>query len=202
MTSLPQKIEDNVSRETLAKLEKYQEILLKWQDKINLISPNTINNAWQRHFIDSMQVFDVLPQKNGHLLDMGSGAGFPGLVLAIMGMEHVTLVEADRRKCIFLAEVVRELELENVTIIHERIELVRGVRADIVTARALASLEQLIAWAKGFAHENTTLIFPKGKNFAEEMRHCILPATVEVGITDSQTDAEAKIIRLSGLFLK
>lgn len=195
------KTDMNVSRETLDKLQEYQALLLKWQQKINLISPNTVNQAWDRHFVDSMQIFEHLPSLNGHLVDLGSGAGFPGLVLAIMGFEHVTLIESDRRKCIFLKEVARDLNLSNVTVITDRLENVHDIKADIVTARALASLEQLIKWTTPFLKPETVLIFPKGRRYDEEISEAGLPDSVKVQIFDSVTDEEAKIVFLSGLSL-
>src|SRR5262245_35358913 len=96
----------NVSRETLTRLKQYESLLLKWQKKINLISDT--NNIWERHFLDSAQLFPYLPDPNASLLDMVTGAGFPGLVLSIMGMSNVHLAESDRRKGIFLQEAARE----------------------------------------------------------------------------------------------
>lgn len=192
---------DNVSRETLDKLREYHDLLLKWQKKINLISPNTISEAWKRHFVDSMQVFEHLPSSKGHLVDLGSGAGFPGLVLAVMGFEKVTLIESDRRKCIFLKQVIRDLGLDNVTVINERLENVSDIKADIITARALASLDQLLKWATPFLKTETVLIFPKGRRYQEEIDNCGLVDTAKTQIFDSVTDEEAKIVFLSGLSL-
>lgn len=202
MSSLPVSLAKIVSRETIEKLETYHHLLLKWQDKINLISPNTVKQAWERHFIDSLQLYNHLPSTEIDLVDIGSGAGFPGLVLATMGVQHVTLIESDRRKCIFLKEVVRALDLPNVVVLNKRIEQVEDIKADVVTARALASLNQLIEWSQAFLKPETVLIFPKGQQFEEEIKSCHLPENVKINIFDSVTDDQAKIITLSGLSLK
>ena len=135
----------NVSRETIARLAEYLAILVKWQAKINLISSKTLPDAWRRHILDSAQLTSFLPTTASHILDIGSGAGFPGLVLSIVTPHRVTLVESDQRKAIFLRTVIRELNL-TADVINERIETVAPVGASIVTARALAPLQRLLLW--------------------------------------------------------
>ncbi len=154
-------------------LEHYHSLLLKWQDKINLISPNTVQDAWRRHFEDSLQLLTLIPPTAKTLFDLGTGAGFPGLVLAIERPDlAVTLIESDSKKCAFLQTVSRETGVD-VAIRNTRIEkAVSELQApDIVTARALASLEQLLdyigPWAK--SNPNLTAIFPKGENWDKEV---------------------------------
>ncbi len=194
------KILQNVSRETLVQLEVYHELLLKWQNKINLISPETASDAWQRHFIDSMQLHQYL-SRQGSLVDLGSGAGFPGLVLAIMGVERVTLIESDRRKCIFMREIIRVLGLKNVTVCNQRIENVTNIKADFITARALASLDQLVKWSRPFLKPETVLLFAKGRQYQAEIDTCDFSKKISMDVFDSVTEEGAKIIRLSQLFL-
>ena len=100
----------SVSRETIEKLETYATLLLRWQSKINLISTNSLQQAWHRHFLDSAQIYLMSPKKAASVIDVGTGAGFPGLVLSIMGMKNVQLVEQNKKKCAFLYEVIRETE--------------------------------------------------------------------------------------------
>lgn len=201
--NIPDQFKEIVSRETIDKLVLYQELLLKWQKKINLVSPNTIENAWERHFVDSIQVFSLLPTNAQHIVDLGSGAGFPGLVLAAMNIDmQVTLIESDRRKCIFLKEVARTLGLKNVGVLNSRIEVVKDIKADVITARALASLSQLIEWSTPFVKNDTVLIFPKGESHRVEIDAVNLPQTTIVEAFDSITSVEAKIIRLSGFSLE
>ena len=100
----------DVSRETLELFVSYGELLLKWQSKINLVSDKTLDDMWRRHFLDSAQLFGLLPGNNPSILDVGSGAGFPGLVLVLMGARNVTLIESDTKKCMFLREVCDKQE--------------------------------------------------------------------------------------------
>ena len=125
-------------------LKHYYGLLLKWQKTINLVSPSTLDDAWNRHFEDSIQVVSYIPENMKILCDIGSGAGFPGLVIAIERPDiQVHLVESDSRKCAFMRTVSRETNLSNVTIHNDRIENVIGdIDADYVSARALASLNK------------------------------------------------------------
>ena len=160
----------NVSRETEEKLNCYEQYILKWQKTINLVSNNTLNDIWVRHFCDSMQLIDYIKNPNISLLDLGSGAGFPGLVLAIMGIKEVILVESDLRKSVFLQEVANKLNL-NVKVINKRIEKVPVFHVDHITARALSSLKELLFYTKDFITENNNIkcLFLKGANVDEEI---------------------------------
>ena len=122
-----------VSRETLERLTAYADLLVKWQAKINLVGPDTIPSLWRRHFLDSAQVFPLLPQGIHRLVDMGSGAGFPGLVLAVMGVGDVHLIESDARKCAFLREAAR-ITGTPVTVHNARIENLAPLGADVEAA--------------------------------------------------------------------
>ena len=133
-----------VSRETLARLEDYADLLRKWQNAINLVSTASLNDLWRRHIWDSAQLLPHIPADAHSLLDLGSGAGFPGLVLAILGVDGVVLVEADKRKCAFLREAARVTGTD-VTIHDRRIEDMGEEipPVDVITARAVASLSLL-----------------------------------------------------------
>ncbi len=154
-------------------LEHYLSLLLKWQEKINLISPNTVQEAWKRHFEDSLQIMPLIPPAAKTLYDLGTGAGFPGLVLA---MEYpdlaVTLIESDAKKCAFLQTVSRETKVD-VAIRNSRIERASEELPppDVVTARALASLDQLLDYIGPWTLTNPNLvaIFPKGENRDNEV---------------------------------
>lgn len=162
----------SVSRETEQALRLYRDLLLKWQAKINLISPGTVKHVWSRHFEDSLQLIPLLPTEPSTLYDIGSGAGFPGLVLAIACPElSVTLIESDAKKCGFLAAVSRETGVA-ITVKNSRIEAAHSLSApDIVSARALAPLTDLLDLIASWAVQNPALIalFPKGERWAEEV---------------------------------
>ena len=166
----------DVSRETEARLALYGEKLLTWNRAINLVSKGTLDDLWRRHFLDSGQLLDHFgPEPVGRgrvLVDLGSGAGFPGLVLAILGAGRVHLVEADQRKASFLREVVRLTEAP-ATIHACRIESLAPFQADIVTARACAPLTKLLAYAAPFCRAGDAssgrCFFLKGEKAEEEL---------------------------------
>ena len=158
----------NVSRETLDIFSVYGETLAKWQSKINLISGKTIDNVWRRHFLDCAQLHNLLPSGTKNILDIGSGAGFPGLVLAVMGVKNVTLVEADSKKCLFLSEVVR-LTGRHANIVNCRIEEFDGGHFDVITARALAPMDKLLPYINPHFGPKTKGIFLKGQQVDREL---------------------------------
>ncbi|HEY1096060.1 MAG TPA: 16S rRNA (guanine(527)-N(7))-methyltransferase RsmG [Alphaproteobacteria bacterium] len=183
----------NVSRETLPKLEKFVQLAIEWNKAINLISPGSIPDIWWRHIVDSAQLYPLLPAETKHLVDLGSGGGFPAIILAILGVPKVTMIESDQRKSIFLREVSRQLDLRNTVIVNHRIETAEPQKADIVTARALASLDKLIAWAK--PHGNH-FIFPKGEHVRTEMMSLGDVSHMEITEHSSVTDDLATIIEI------
>src|SRR6056297_139742 len=155
----------NVSRETIERLKLYEALLHKWNPRINLVSRASLVDSWARHIEDSMQIYGLAPHSVDHWVDLGSGGGFPGLVVAIMGMDQkspakVTLVESDTRKCAFLRSVVRETGAP-ATIINDRIENITGLEADVISARALTDLSQLIGYANQHLTQSGMAIFPK-----------------------------------------
>lgn len=199
-------LEASVSRESLVKLRQYEALLVKWQKAVNLVSPNTIPDAWKRHFIDSLQILALVPDDARTLYDLGSGAGFPGLVLAMARTElSVTLVESDQKKCAFLSTVSRESKTP-VTVKAERIE--RAAESlpapDVVTARALASLSELFELIEPWAKENPGLvcIFPKGAQADQELSVSRESWTYDSRETESLTDPRAKILVIKGLSRK
>ncbi|NFV81637.1 16S rRNA (guanine(527)-N(7))-methyltransferase RsmG [Magnetospirillum aberrantis] len=184
-----------VSRETMERLRAYAEVLVKWQARINLVGPDTIPNLWQRHFLDSAQVFPILPPNIHRLVDMGCGAGFPGLVLAIMGVPEVHLIESDQRKCAFLREAAR-VTGTSVTIHNGRIEQVAPVAADLVTARALAPLEKLLDWAERHLLPEGHCVFLKGRGVEDELTVAAKEWNITCERFPSLTDPSATILHL------
>ncbi len=164
--------QSGVSRETQARLEAYVALLRKWNRRINLVSRASLEDVWRRHVLDSSQLMAFLPSapsgRRRVLLDLGSGAGLPGLVLAILGAGEVHLVEADRRKVAFLREAARVAEAE-VEIHACRIEALKRFPADVVTARALAPLPRLLALAAPFLAPEGHCLFLKGAQAQTEL---------------------------------
>ncbi len=184
------------------KLNTYQALLHKWQPKINLISNNTLETSWDRHFKDSMQVEKLLPIDTKAVFDLGSGGGFPGLVLAIMRPDiKFTLVESDQKKCSFLKTVSRETQTP-VTVQNLRIEAFDSdIVPDVVMARALASLPKLFDYTHKWIEHNKdiTLIFPKGEKADEELSLLSQNWQYECRTHVSETDANAKILIFSNI---
>lgn len=187
-----------VSRETLERLEIYADLLRKWQPRINLVGPSTVPDLWRRHMLDSAQLRPLIPKSAERLVDMGSGAGFPGLVLAIMGVPEVHLIESDARKGAFLREVSRETETP-VTLHSMRIESVPPLDADVVTARALAPLVKLLTMARSLLAPEGVCLFPKGQDVAKELTLATKDTMMDIESVPSATDASATILRIKGL---
>ncbi len=195
--------EFNVSRETMKLLDEYAALLRKWNPAINLVSKSTINALWQRHFHDSAQIFQFQSENPCHWVDLGSGGGFPALVLAVMAKEvspetRFTLVESDLRKCTFLRTVIRDLRV-NATVITERIEEIDGLEADILTARALASLEKLLEFANLHLSPSGTAIFPKGDRFLEEIIEAKVNWRFDLEEIPSKTNPTGAILKIGGI---
>ena len=185
-----------VSRETLDRLALYAELLGRWQARINLVAPATLPDLWCRHMLDSAQLFPLVPAGARRLIDLGSGAGFPGLVLALMGVPEVHLVEADARKCAFLREAARVTGARYVILHNCRIESMPPEPFDAVTARALAPLPKLLKLARRFAGPETVYLFPKGRGLAEELITAPETATMRLERIASRTDPGAAILKL------
>ena len=185
----------DVPRETQEKLDCYVQLLIKWQARINLISSKTLPEIWHRHILDSAQLVSYLPKTPSVILDMGSGAGLPGVILAILTRHQLHLVESDSRKIAFMRTALRETGTS--AILHEqRMETVPALRPDIITARALAPLSQLITLASGQHHEKIEYLFLKGREAKQELTALPACPKMEAECLPSMTDSQASIIRL------
>jgi 16S rRNA (guanine527-N7)-methyltransferase len=158
-----------VSRETFDKLSLYVDLLIRWQDHTNLVSRGSLNDVWSRHVFDSIQIYPHLLDKNVITLDFGSGAGFPGLVLAIMGVPNVVLIESNKKKCSFLKEVVRQTDCEAEVFVGRVQEYRPPTLAKYITSRALASLESLLLMSYPLLHEGGSCLFLKGESYEQEL---------------------------------
>ena len=146
----------DVSREMLDKLSFYVQLLLKWNKSINLISKNTVDDLWTRHILDSAQLVKFIENKDLALVDIGTGAGLPGVILSILGVKNVTLIESDTKKCNFLLEISRILGL-NLKIVNDRIENVK-LNVDLLTARGLSSLNSMFYSTNGLGFSRMLLL--------------------------------------------
>ena len=201
MKNLEEKL--NVSRETLSELKTYQELLTEWQQKFNLVSSASLSDAWNRHFLDSAQLVQFIPPSARTLIDFGSGAGFPALVLAVLTKNRtpylkITLVESIRKKTLFLNEVCAKLNLQ-ARIENKRIENLSRQKFDVITSRAMCSLEKLLEYAAPFCHRDTVCIFPKGCSFQEELSREQLVFGFDCLVQHNQLSDDGKILIITNI---
>lgn len=182
----------NVSRETQNELEEYVRKLLDYNKIHNLIGSKEVDKVWDRHIIDSLQLTTLLPL-NKNIVDVGTGAGLPGMVLSILGFD-VTLIESNTKKVTFLKSVSRETE----KIIHDRCENVKK-KFDVITARAVTNLKDLIALTLHLSKKNSVFIFPKGKNWKKELLEAEKKYKFDVEIKNSLTSFESRILILKNI---
>ena len=183
-----------VSRETLARLKAYADVLADWNARHNLVAQSTLPDLWRRHFWDSAQLAPLIPDTARTLADLGSGAGFPGLVLAMMrpGLV-VALHEATTKKCAFLQTAADRVGLK-VQIQNARLEDLPRRPFDIITARALAPLPQLLDYAQNFTGPNSVCLFLKGQNVGAELTQAHKYWNIKVSQIPSQTDPSGVIV--------
>jgi 16S rRNA (guanine527-N7)-methyltransferase len=189
----------DVSRETRDQLEALVHTLGRWQKAINLVGKATLEDIWIRHVLDSAQLAALVPKQAKHLVDLGSGGGFPGLVLAALRPDlEVTLIESDARKGAFLAEASRRMSLKNMPkVMVSRIEAATPARADVVTARALAPLGQLLSWAAPHRSDTAICLFHKGKGWQAEVATAKKDWDFEAQPFSSVTDRDSVLLRIS-----
>ncbi len=189
----------NVSRETIERFEVFEAILRKWNPRINLVSRDSLEKIWTRHIVDSVQVFRSGP-KAETWLDLGSGGGFPGIIVAILADAgtKVTLIESDQRKSAFLRTAAREVGVD-CQVIAKRVESVEKQQADVVSARALASLADLLAYSDRHMAFGATGLFPKGVTWQKEVDAARQQWNFEVEPIRSLTEPGAAILKIKGL---
>ena len=189
-----------VSRETLSRLKAYADILKDWNERHNLASARSLDDVWRRHMWDSAQLMNYIPPYATTLVDLGSGAGFPGLVLAelLRNKVSVVLYEATRKKAEFLEAAAQRMGL-NVGIRNVRIEAGRHEPADVVTARAVAPLDQLLGYAQQFTAKHTVCLFLKGQSVASELTQARKSWRMKVSQHQSATDASGVILEIREL---
>lgn len=193
----------DVSRETMERLKIFDATLQKWNPRINLVSRSTLPDLWNRHILDSIQVFEAIQQPTGHWVDIGSGGGMPGVIVAICAAEkapalRVTLIESDQRKSAFLRTAARECGV-SVNVISERIETAEPQSADVLSARALADLSQLCEFSERHLKKEGLCIFPKGGNWKKEVDNASQQWRFEWEAITSLTEPQAVILKMKGV---
>lgn len=191
----------DVSRETLDRLQIFVALLKKWNARINLVSRASLEEVWSRHIVDSIQVFRLAPREN-HWVDLGSGGGFPGLIVAILAADEqpetkVTLIESDQRKATFLRSAARETGID-CTILSQRIEMAAPQQAEILSARALGELTVLLGYSERHLAPGGTALFPKGVTWQKELEAAQLRWRFDVDVIESQTMPGAAILKVKG----
>ena len=193
----------DVSRETLDRLLAMDRVLTAWSARHNLIARSTMEDRWRRHYLDSAQIAPLLPDGIRRLADLGSGAGFPGLVLAAMLAEKdvgVVLIESTRKKAAFLTAAGEAMGLSSLKVIPARIESVRlPAPPDVVTARALARLDKLLGYAHGIAGKSTRFFLPKGQDVEAELTEAAKSWHMNVIRHPSLTNPDATILEIGNL---
>lgn len=180
----------------------FERLLVKWQSKLNLVGPSTVENMWVRHFADSAQLIDAVP-KGKRWADLGSGAGFPGMVVSFSMKDHrageMHLIESDKRKAAFLREVSRETG--SPAIVHNaRCEdVLTDIAPNIVASRAMADLNTLIGYAKPFVEKGGIGLFMKGRDIASELTKTSIPSNFTLSITQSRIDPESSVVRVESI---
>jgi len=196
-------LELDVSRETLDALKYFEDLVVLWNPAINLISNSSVSDLWSRHIVDSAQLFLFTLPDEGLWLDVGSGGGFPGIVVSIIAKElapslRVVLVESDNRKCVFLRTVIRELGL-SVKVINDRIENVKLDDVVYLSARALRNLNSLLFIVENNVSRETVCVFPKGRSYKKELVESQKNWKFDFNLIDSNTSEDSKVIVLKGL---
>lgn len=182
-----------VSRETLRRFESYEALLTKWAPRINLVGASTLSAFWERHILDSVQILPLASPQAQTWVDFGTGAGFPGLVLAALlaerGSAQVQLVEASAKRCAFLREAARAMEI-TVEITHAKLEVVTPRPVDVVTARAFTALDRLLAYAAPWQGPATQALFPKGEEVSAELEQAstnwLFTSTIHPSASDTR----------------
>lgn len=204
MTRLDDRLPElNVSRETQERLRHFASMLEKWSPRINLVAKSTLSDGWDRHIIDSAQVFDLRARESGLWADLGAGGGFPGLVVAILAHElapdlSVALVESDQRKAVFLRSVLRETGV-TADVKVARIEQLPPLNADILSARALADLPTLLGYAQRHLAPGGQGVFLKGANWEKEVAAARESWKFDLAQRTSVTDPNAVVLTIGEL---
>ena len=197
----------NVSRETIRKLEDFVVMLTRWNQKMNLVSKNSLSDVWVRHILDSIQLSNFFSDKDNLIVDIGSGSGFPGVVLAIVLHEKnpqakIVLVESITKKTMYLNSVCTDLGLKNVSVINNRIENTVFKDVDIITARAVASLDVLLKYAAKIGRKQTKILLLKGKSYTDEEKQAKTHWNYDCEIFKNKYSDDGVIMKITNIRTK
>lgn len=182
----------------MARLAEFLGALFEWQSALNLVGKSTLADPWRRHILDCAQLMAHIPDRTVKVADIGSGAGLPGLVLAILGLADMHLIESDGRKCAFLGEAARRTGAAP-TIHSRRAEALSGLQADLVVARACAPLDRLLGYAAGLLRRGGRCLFLKGRGVDEELESARKTWHFSHHVHDSLSAPEGAVIEIAGL---
>jgi 16S rRNA (guanine527-N7)-methyltransferase len=189
-----------VSRETENRLRHYGQLIAEWNPKINLVSPTTLPYLWERHILDSVQITNYLREGDKLIADIGSGGGLPVIPMAIICDKKTFIaVESDQRKVAFLTHVKALIGLDNLTFRNQRVEEIQGVDADVITARACATINKLIAYSVGLRHKDSRCLFLKGRQHQSEIDEAKTAWEFDSTLLPSATEEGACIVELTNL---
>jgi 16S rRNA (guanine527-N7)-methyltransferase len=186
---------EEISFEKISALEGYVLSLFEKNDAFNLIGPREFPQIWERHILDSAQLYPLLKNKNKSIADLGSGAGFPGLVLSILGIENITLIESSEKKSLFLENVSRETFC-GAKVINDRVEKIKKIKFDIIISRAMGKLSLLLNFSEPISKNSTEYFFLKGKSYEEEISETQKKFNFSYEFIQSITDPESKIVHI------
>jgi 16S rRNA (guanine527-N7)-methyltransferase len=182
-----------ISSEKISSLEFYVRLLFEKNGAFNLIGPREFPQIWERHVLDSAQLYPLLKNKNKSIADLGSGAGFPGLVLSILGIKNITLIESSEKKSHFLENVSRETFC-GAKVINDRVEKIKKIKFDIIISRAMGKLSILFDFSEPISKKSTEFFFLKGKTYEEEISEAQKKFDFSSELIQSITDPESKIV--------
>lgn len=185
-----------INKKQYENLVKYVDFLIDYNNKLNLIGKSTIDDIWERHIIDSLQIINLINDKNASAADLGSGAGLPGIPLSIVGIKNITLFEKSVKKCQFLNQA-KQFSNNKIIVKNENLYDVHGINFDIIVSRALANLNLLLNFSYNLKNKKTELIFLKGKKIYEELDEAQKYWKMEYKLFDSITSSDGKIIKIT-----
>lgn len=189
--------------EAMRRLAAYEAILRQTNAHTNLVSPASLTELWRRHILDCAQLVDLIPSGTRSLIDVGSGAGLPGLVMAALRPAlPIILVESIEKKCAFLRAAAAAMSLSAITVRRERAESIQGLTADVITARAVASIDSLLGTVRGLTRKNTLLLLPKGRSAADELTEARRSWRIDAELIPSRSDPSGSIVAITHFAFK